>query len=176
MINTAGRDYFYPKVKSALMEKGYQYCDDIPGKGRSHASKPDYIAAKGRALIIGEIKSPSEGPLTGSWRVPQHSDTKNFIIVRLDVEGREKAGIISRESGGHEIIIRGQIPDYVRKIGLTFDIPAQFKCKNKMLGGYSIPLDQAKFVEEAFTNCGKRYIEMIVLNETVTYFFLIEKE
>lgn len=72
MKKIEGKKYFYPRVRESLITAGFQYSDDIPGKGRSHASKPDYIAAKGEEIIIGEIKSPSEGPLTTSWRLPQH--------------------------------------------------------------------------------------------------------
>ena len=123
---TEGKKEFYRNVEEALKSKGYDYYDgdrDIPGKGRQHANKPDFIAVKDGKVYIGEIKSPAEGPKSGSWRQVQNSDTEEFAAVRMDVAKRERAGFLSPEIGGHEIIIRGQIADYVRKIGINFDLP-----------------------------------------------------
>ena len=100
---------------------------DIKGKGRRHANKPDYIAVKDGAIIIGEIKSPSEPPTSGSWRTIQPADSEVFKAVRTEVSAREKAGEISKEVGGHEIIIRGQIPDYIMKINDTYELPDGIK-------------------------------------------------
>ena len=110
-----------------MKSKGYEYYDgdrDIPGKGRQHANKPGLYSRKGNNVYIGEIKSPAEGPKSSSWRQIQNSDTEQFAAVRMDVVKREKAGLLSPEIGGHEIIINGQIADYVRKIGINFDLPA----------------------------------------------------
>jgi hypothetical protein len=63
VIMADGKHEFYSKAEDALIAPGYRYFDgdrDIKGKGRQHANKPDYIAAKGNAVIIGEIKSPAE--------------------------------------------------------------------------------------------------------------------
>lgn len=120
-----GKKEFYKKVEEALKSKGYEYYDgdrDISGKGRRHANKPDYIAVKNGKVYIGEIKSPAEGPKSGSWRQIQNSDTEEFMAVRMDVAKREKAGLVLPEIGGHEIIIDGQIADYVRKIGINFEL------------------------------------------------------
>ena len=70
----SGKNKFYPKVKEAFIEAGYDYYDgdeDIKGKTRQHRRKPDYIAVKGNVIIIGEIKSPNEPPTSGSWRQQQ---------------------------------------------------------------------------------------------------------
>jgi hypothetical protein len=171
MMNPGGKEFFYPKIREALESCGYKVFDDIRGRGRSHASKPDYIAVKGSTIVIGEIKSPSEGPLSASWRSPQDSDTPEFSAVRLEVAAREKKGIISREAGGHEIIIQGQIPDYVRKLRTTYDLPARCSNKGKVFCGYSAPVKEAKDIEQAFSNCGKRYFGKILHNGTVTYLF-----
>ena len=51
-----GKKEFYRKVEEALKSKGYEYYDgdrDIPGKGRQHANKPDFIAVKGNKVYIG---------------------------------------------------------------------------------------------------------------------------
>ena len=90
---------FYPRFRDDLTSCGYEFWNEIKGKGPSHSSKPDYLARKGNFIVIGEIKSPSEGPLTPSWRVPQHSDTDEFVKVRIDVAKREKDGLISRKAG-----------------------------------------------------------------------------
>ena len=121
-----GKKEFYRKVEEALKSKGYDYYDgdrDIPGKGKQHANKPDFIAVKGNRVYIGEIKSPAEGPKSSSWRQRQNGDTEEFASVRKDVAQREKAGLVLPEIGGHEIIVRGQIPDYIEKKGRTYDLP-----------------------------------------------------
>jgi len=166
---------FYSKVEKSLTLRGYKYYDgdrDIRGKGRSHASKPDYIAVKNDTIIIGEIKSPSEPPTSSSWRQVQNSDTEGFKKVRIEVASREKAGEVSKEAGGHEIIIRGQIPDYVRKIGETYDLPEDIINAKKILCGYSVPSSETKNVEQALRNCSKTMKDKIDIgNGVVTYIF-----
>lgn len=167
-----GKDTFYPEVLKALGSNGYKVFD-VAGKGRSHASKPDYIAMKGSTLIVGEIKSPSEGPLSGSWRIPQNSDTPEFTAVRLDVADRERRGVTAREAGGHEIIIRGQIPDYLRKMGKTYDLPEGI-AYGTIAGGYSAPSAESGNIERAFADTGISYRKVDCSQGAVTYIFAIE--
>jgi hypothetical protein len=141
-MGAEGKAAFYSKADQSMTTAGFRYFDgdrDIRGKGRSHASKPDYIAARNGELIIGEIKSPLESPKSGSWRTPQKSDTEPFSKIRLEVAGREQAGEVSKEIGGHLIIIRGQIPDYVRKLGVTYDVPAECSQPETIKCGYTVP-------------------------------------
>ena len=170
-----GKKEFYSKVEEALKSKGYDYYDgdrDIPGKGRQHANKPDFIAVKGNKVFIGEIKSPAEGPKSGSWRTIQNSDTEQFAAVRTDVAKREKAGLILPEIGGHEIIICGQIADYVRKVGINYDLPASLPQKAEIMMAYSMPEAEARNVEKALANCGKKVYEKINSgNGSITYLF-----
>jgi len=170
-----GKKEFYKKVEDALKKRGYDYYDgdrDIPGKGRQHANKPDFIAVKGSKVFIGEIKSPAEGPKSGSWRQIQNSDTEQFAAVRMDVAKREKAGLILPEIGGHEIIICGQIADYVRKIGINFDLPASLPQNIEIMMAYSVPELEERNVEKALANCGKKVHEKIdIRNGSITYFF-----
>jgi hypothetical protein len=173
MSNTEGKESFYPKVFEALISNGYKVVNAVQGKGRSHASKPDYIAFKESRTVIGEIKSPSEGPRSTSWRTPQQSDTEEFVAVRLDVDAREKNGLLSKDVGGHEIIIRGQIPDYFCKLGRTYDLPAECPNTARILGAYSAPVGEANNIEQALYNCGKVNFEKIVSNGTLTYLFSI---
>jgi hypothetical protein len=44
--------------------------------------------------------------------------------VRQDILDLERAGMLDPNIGGHGIIIRGQIPDYVSNLGITYDLPA----------------------------------------------------
>lgn len=166
---------FYPKAEEALRSRGYEYHDgdrDIRGKGRGHASKPDYVAVKGDTIIIGEIKSPSEPPTSSSWRQPQNSDTEDFKRVRLEVAGREKNGEVSKEVGGHEIVIRGQIPDYVAKLDETYDLPSGVRDGGIMKGGYTVPSNEAGNVEMALKNCKKAGYEKIDTgNGSTTFIF-----
>ena len=151
-MNTNGKKAFYQKAGESLTLAGFTYFDgdrDIQGKTRSHASKPDYIAARNGSLIIGEIKSPAESPKSGSWRTPQKSDTWQFTEVRLEVARREQNGEVPRDIGGHEIIIRGQIPDYVRKLGVTYDIPSGLTNHSSVQCGYTVPEHEKINVLEA---------------------------
>jgi len=170
-----GKKEFYQKVEEALTSMDYVYYDgdrDIKGKGRQHANKPDYIAVKGNTIIIGEIKSPAESPKSGSWRQRQNSDTEEFAAVRSEVANREKAGLISPEVGGHEIIICGQIADYVRKIGINFDLSASLSKNPEIRMGYTFPKSEDKNVERALKNCRKKVHEKINTgNDSVTYLF-----
>jgi len=170
-----GKKEFYRKVEEALKSQGYEYYDgdrDIQGKGKQHANKPDFIAVKGSNVYIGEIKSPAEGPKSGSWRQRQNSDTEQFAAVRMDVVKREKAGLVIPEIGGHEIIICGQIVDYVRKIGINFDLPASVPPNIEIMMAYSMPKAEEQNVEKAFDNCRKKVHEKIdTKNGSITYLF-----
>ena len=170
-----GKKEFYKKVEEALKSQGYNYFDgdrDIPGKGRQHANKPDFIAVKGGKVYIGEIKSPAEGPKSASWRQIQNSDTEQFAAVRMDVAKREKAGLVLPEIGGHEIIIRGQVADYVRKIGINFDLPESGSRNNEIMMAYSMPESEELNVEKALANCRKKVHNKINIgNGSITFFF-----
>ncbi|MFZ5564263.1 MAG: hypothetical protein ACOZBW_09435 [Thermodesulfobacteriota bacterium] len=170
-----GKKAFYKKVEASLKAAGYLYYDgdrDIRGKGRQHANKPDFIAFKGGKVYIGEIKSPAEGPRSGSWRQRQNSDTEAFAAVRREVAPREKAGCVPPEVGGHEIIIRGQIADYVRKIGVTFDLPQPVPAEAEILMAYAVPETEERNVEKALANHNKKVYEKIKTgNGSITYFF-----
>jgi hypothetical protein len=172
-----GKEEFYKKVEVALRRYGYQYFgqDDIKGIGRSHMSKPDYIAVKGNVFVIGEIKSPKEGPKSTSWRQVQNSDGEKFREVRLDVVRKEEMGLLQKEVGGHEIIIRGQIPDYVEKMGETYVLPPQITGNESMILGYSFPTEETFNVNRAFGNCGQKVLKTINIGNGVTTFFFNEK-
>jgi hypothetical protein len=169
-----GKTSFYPKAEEALISEGFEYFDGdkrIKGKSAAHRSKPDYVAIKDRNCIIGETKSPDEPPTSGSWRQVQPNDSPEFAIVREEVKSRERSGRLDPETGGHEIIIRGQIPDYVSKIGKTYDLPPGVSVK-KIRGGYTVPSDQSNNVETALKNCGKDDYEKIDTgNGSITYTF-----
>lgn len=177
MNDKSGKKEFYSKAKDSFQSEGYQYyCGDkeIKGKTCHHASKPDYIAIKENVVIIGEIKSPKEGPKTGSWRQIQNSDSESFKTVRIEVAEREKAGVIPKEIGGHEIIIRGQILDYINKIGKTFEMPESIHRNHIIRAGYTVPSSESLNVEQALRNCNKILYEKIDNgNEAVSYIYCI---
>lgn len=153
----SGRKEFYSTVKDAFVAAGYEYYDgdqDIKGKTRQHRRKPDYIAVKGELIIIGEIKSPKESPTSGSWRRKQANDSDEFAKVRQDILDLESAGMLDPNVGGHGIIIRGQIPNYVASIGITYDLPTTIEGA-VFRGGYTVPSEQAQNVKVALSNCGK---------------------
>jgi hypothetical protein len=169
-----GKSDFYPKVRESFIAAGYEYYDgdeDIKGKTRQHRRKPDYIAVKGEQIIIGEIKSPNEPPSSGSWRQKQPNDSIEFAKVRQVVLDLERSGMIDPNVGGHRIIIRGQIPDYISKIGVTYDLPISMSGA-KIKGGYTVPSEQAQYVNIALSDCGKMKYQVIGNgNGLVTYIF-----
>jgi hypothetical protein len=174
---TVGKNEFYYKAQEALTSHGYQFFDgdkDIRGKGIHHANKPDYIAIKGNTVVIGEIKSPAESPKTGSWRQIQKGDSEEFKKIRLDVVKREWEGNLLPEVGGHEIIIRGQIPDYMRKIGITYELPVSFSGKQNIICGYTVPMTEQMNVKRALDNCNVKTINRIDGgNGSITYLFSV---
>lgn len=171
---TEGKEEFYKKAEEALKKSGYQYYGekDIVGIGRAHSSKPDYIAVKDGIVIIGEIKSPKEGPKSAMWRQIQKGDSEEFKAVRLDVTRREETGELPKDVGGHEIIIRGQIPDYISKKGRTYNFPATVRRDAKVMAGYTFPDYERRNVEQALKNCRKTIYEVIDTgNNSITYIF-----
>jgi hypothetical protein len=159
----SGKNEFYPKVKELFVTAGYEYFDgdeDIKGKTRQHRRKPDFIAVKDDLIIIGEIKSSNEPPTSASWRKKQPNDSDEFAKVRQDILDLEESGMVDPNVGGHGIIIRGQIPDYISKIGVTYDLPASVP-GSIIKGGYTVPSAQAKNVKIALSNCGKIKYQVI---------------
>ncbi|UCD78510.1 MAG: hypothetical protein JSW26_24360 [Desulfobacterales bacterium] len=126
---------------------------------------------KDNLVIIGVIKSPSEPPSSGSWRKKQPNDSTAFAKVRQDISDLESAGMLDPNVGGHGIIIRGQIPDYVLNIGITYDLPVSVP-ELKIKGGYTVSCEQAPNVEDALSNCGKLKYQVVKNgNGLVTYIF-----
>lgn len=170
----SGKKEFYSKVKESFIVAGFEYFDgdtDIKGKTRQHRRKPDYVAVKHGEIVIGEIKSPNESPSSASWRKKQPNDSAAFAKVRQDVLDLESAGMLDPNVGGHGIIIRGQIPDYVSNIGVTYDLPISVP-GSKIKGGYTVPSSQAQNVETALSNCGKiKYQVVNGGNGLLTYIF-----
>ncbi len=169
-----GKEEFYKKVYEDLKIAGYQVFseNEIPGKGLSHNSKPDYIAVKGNNIIIGEIKSPAEPSTTSSWRQIQSSDGDTFRKTRREVAKREANGELPKVIGGHVIIICGQIPDYFEKLGKTYNLPASIKDKGNFLAGYSLPIHEKLNAEAAFKEGGHTIKAKVdVANETLTFIF-----
>jgi hypothetical protein len=169
-----GKKEAYPKIKESFITAGYEYFDgdsEIKGKTNQHRRKPDYIAVKGDLLIIGEIKSPKEQPSSASWRKKQTNDSAAFAKVRQDIQDLEDAGMLDPQVGGHGIVIRGQIPDYVSNLGITYDSPVAGQ-GSTVKGGYTVPTQQARNVEAALSNCGKiKYQILNSGNGMVTYIF-----
>lgn len=169
---------FYPKVKETFLSYGYSYFaeDDMKGKGRQHRSRPDFIAEKENVIVVGEIKSPKENPCSTSWRSHQKSDTDGFRKVREEVRGKEKDGLISKEIGGHEIIIRGQIVDYFRKIGKTYDLPVQTSAITVFWGAYAFPEGQKENVLSAVQGIGMEEFDIVEIpNGACTVLFSLKE-
>lgn len=174
-IMVDGKSEFYRKAEQSFILRGYKYYDgnrDIPGKSAGHASKPDYIAIKKGIIIIGEIKSPKEGPKSSSWRQIQPSDSNNFKNIRQEIAIREKSGDISPEIGGHEIIIRGQIVDYISKLGVTYELPELIHNADRLLMGYTVPRSEEMNVLQALKSCKKSiYRKIDIDNGPITFIF-----
>lgn len=173
-IMLEGKEEFYKKAEEALKKSGYQYYgeNEIVGVGSGHSSKPDYIAVKDGIVVVGEIKSPKEGPKSAMWRQVQRSDSEEFKAVRLDVARREEAGELPREVGGHEIIICGQIPDYISKIDRTYKLPMAIRKDTKIMAGYTFPDYERRNVEQALKNSRKTtYAAIDTGNNAITLIF-----
>ena len=167
---TEGKQEFYKKAEESLRNAGYTVYGekDIPGIGVSHLSKPDYIAVKGNSIIIGEIKSPKESPSSSSWRQVQKGDSEEFKRILMDVTWRENYGGLTRNVGGHEIIIRGQIPDYISKLGQTYLLPSAI-AGGAMELGYSFPTEETFNVNMALNNMEKKPLRTISEAAVTTY-------
>lgn len=167
-----GKEEFYKKAEEALKSKGYQYYGEKDIVGIGSTSKPDYIAVKDDIVVIGEIKSPKEGPKSAMWRQIQRGDSEEFKAVRLDVARREEAGALPKEVGGHEIIIRGQIPDYINKRGKTYNFPIPVGKGSRIMSGYTVPNRERRNVEQALKNSKKTIYEVIDTGNTaITFIF-----
>jgi len=143
------KEEFYPLVKKLLERKGYKYYseEDLRGKGRGRR-KPDFVAIRGNWFLIGEIKSPSEPPTSGSWRTVQSFDTENMRHVREMVKALEKEGKIAPEVGGHAIIMLGQVYEYLLLMGERW-LPPEPVEGYQILGAYAFPVEWSHEVEEA---------------------------
>jgi len=137
------KEDFYKKVMHDLEKQGYEIESKIEGISKSHAKKPDYLAIYGNNIIIGEIKSPKEGPETPSWRQVQKGDSNQLQAVREKVRQLEQVDKNYKKVLGHVIVILGQLPEYKDCINKTFKLPPKRQNLN-ILFGYSVPKDQKK--------------------------------
>lgn len=87
----------------------------------------------------------------------------------MEVAKREKDRLVAAEIGGREIIILGQIADYVRKIGVNFDLPAALPRKMEIMMAYSFPDTEEGNVKKALSNCGKKVLEKNKYGEWFRY-------
>jgi len=164
---------FYKKVMDDLQKQGYQIESKIKGKSRSHAKKPDYLAIYDNNIIIGEIKSPKEGPETPSWRQVQKSDSNQLLAVREKVKQLEQVDRNCKKVVGHVIVILGQLPEYKDCINKTFELP--LKCQNlNILFGYSVPKDQEENVECAFKLCKIKILNKVMGCNNVTFIYDVD--
>ncbi|HRR40635.1 MAG TPA: hypothetical protein P5244_05305 [Syntrophales bacterium] len=163
-----GKEEFYPKAQEDLKSAGI---NTIPEEGLkkvgSHwKSRPDCVGYRENQLIVSEIKSGMEPPTSSSWRKAQKSDTTQFTAVRKQVKALEDAGEVSKEVGGWMIIAKGQVEDYARKMGRTWDVPnPSMKKGKKLYGSLSVPPDQKENVLTAFAELKKRKKLDIDLNK-----------
>jgi hypothetical protein len=61
----------------------------------------------------------------------------------------------------HEIIIRGQIPDYIKKRGINYNYPEGLNPDGKVVkAAYAVSPESAGNVRKAFEACGKQYTQI----------------
>ncbi|HPD57018.1 MAG TPA: hypothetical protein P5294_07125 [Smithellaceae bacterium] len=148
-----GKNKFYSVAHNELRTDGFKVINEekLTKIGKHWKSRPDFVAQKKNRTYIGETKSPAEPPNSSSWRKVQKSDTAEFREVRERVAALEYSGEISKNEGGWMIIIKGQVEDYARKMGKTWDMPKDMKQSSKELyGALQVPLDQKNNVVKAF--------------------------
>jgi len=138
----------------ALSKAKLAYFDgqSITGVGTGHQRKPDYLGYSPTDLALGEWKSSFEPPTTSSWRSVRQSDPEAFTQIRQQVAGREQNGL-SKDIGGHIIIIEGQLADYATQIGSSYRLPWS---ANHIKFAYTIPLEQKDNVLAAFNEIESR--------------------
>jgi hypothetical protein len=167
---------FYKKVMDDLEKQGYEIESKIKGISKSHAKKPDYLAIYDNNIIIGEIKSPKEGPETSSWRQVQNGDSNQLRAVREKVRQLEQVDKNSKKVVGHVIVILGQLPEYKDCIKKTFELPP--KCQNlnniNILFGYSVPKGQEENVECAFKLCKIKILNKVMGCNNVTFIYNVD--
>jgi len=157
-----GKKEFYAKaeidIKTFLATEGYDLYfteDDLRGH-----SKPDGYAANsktGNAVVV-EIKSQKEPPTTACWRQIQPSDTECFKRVRQDIVQKESTGQISKDVGGHIIIINGQLEYYKEIISIgKVRLPSSAPKIAPMKTAYVMPQEHRANVVAALKVIGRRY-------------------
>jgi hypothetical protein len=167
------KEDFYKKVMHDLEKQGYEIESKIEGISISHAKKPDYLAIYDNNIIIGEIKSPKEGPETSSWRQVQKGDSNQLRAVREKVRQLEQVDKNYKKVVGHVIVILGQLPEYKDCINETFKLPP--KCQNlNILFGYSVPKGQEKNVECAFKLCKIKILNKVMGCNNVTFIYDVD--
>lgn len=213
-----GKQAFYPKARSELENNGYSYSDNVKGKGKQHARKPDFIAENKNEIVCGEIKSSDELKVTSSWRNSPTNDA--FPAVRKEIRKRvekiddkisklrnerraideklktlhdktQKEELLKKKENikqeidnlnnekriaDHEIIIRGQIPDYIKTLRKNYDLPDGMTMEGKVIkGAYTVPPSEAANVEAALKSMGKTFKRLPpdsnTASDTVTFIF-----
>lgn len=146
------KKHFYDTCKILIECEGFKYFNEkeIKGIGKKGRKKPDFVAVneKDKIFIIGEIKTPKENPKSSSWRQIQKSDTAYFAELRLLVRELEKERKINKEVGGHIIILLGQIIDYFKCFGKTYNFPIDIN-EFKVCLAYCAPAIESSNIEEA---------------------------
>lgn len=144
----------------------------ITGIGTGNQRKPDYLGYSATDLALGEWKSSFEPPTTSSWRTVRGSDPEAFTRIREQVAGWEQNGL-SKDLGGHIIIIEGQLADYATQIGISYELPWT---ATHMKFAYTVPLEQKDNVLNAFNEIearlNKKYdFELFEGIVTITFIF-----
>jgi hypothetical protein len=71
--------------------------------------------------------------------------------------------------GGHIIIIKGQIQEYVDNIGKTFCLPENSQGQFNLKGGYTVPVSQKVNVKRALTYLKMSYTVIDIGNDSITF-------
>jgi len=181
-----GKKEFYFLAQKDLESAGFKVLkeDQLVRIGSRWRSRPDFVAQKNNKTYVGEMKSPAEPPTSSSWRQAQKSDTPEFTKVRGKIAAMETSGKVPKDEGGWMIIIKGQVEDYARKMGKTWDMPASLKKDSKELyGSLQVPLDQKDKVLKAFEhlrepkmlNVKASDVEIIERGNSVTFTWPLPK-
>ena len=124
----------------------------ITGIGTGHQRKPDYLGYSPTDLALGEWKSTFEPPTTSSWRTVRPTDPDEFTQTRQQVASWEQRGL-SKDVGGHIIIIEGQLADYAEQIGRSYELPWS---TSHTKFAYTVALGQKDNVAAAFDEIESR--------------------
>ncbi len=177
-IAVKGNEILYGEIKSGKELSSTSSWRNAPKRERSNIEKKKFTEVRDeirkRADLIDEEikklrkeKSSINIKTSGDGKLQERKAAINRRIDELKAQKR---------INDHEIIIRGQIPDYIRMQGKNYELPRGIELEGRVVrGAYTVPSSETADVEVAFKNIGKKYTRIPptekTISDAVTYVF-----